>query len=176
MITITEALAELKLLKSKVQKKQSFILTFLCRQEGLRDPLDKSGGSEKEIASEIQAVNDLLGRYTKLRTAIANANAATAVEINGVKNTIAEWLVWRREVFPLTQSFLTAQVNHIANIRKQVQQQLGQPQPGTDPAFFQLKVNVDEKALSDTLEKLNDTFNTLDGRLSLHNATCAVEV
>lgn len=177
-MTITEALAELKLIQSKIEKKQGFILTFLCRQEGLKDPLEKDGGAEKVVASERQAVNDLLARYTKIRTAIADANAKATVEINGSTRSVAEWLVWRRDVVPVYKSFLTALSNHIQNIRRQIEQQrfnVQQPTAG-DPRFFDLKVNTDEKALSDEIERLTDTLGVLDGRLSLHNATVTVEV
>lgn len=41
---ITEALAELKTLNKRVEKKKEYVKAYLYRQEGLKDPLEKDGG------------------------------------------------------------------------------------------------------------------------------------
>lgn len=40
-ITITEALAEIKTVAKRIEKKRDFIRAYLSRQEGVRDPLEK---------------------------------------------------------------------------------------------------------------------------------------
>ena len=44
-LTITEALAEIKTLEKRIQKKQEFVGSFLYRQEQFKDPLAAQGGS-----------------------------------------------------------------------------------------------------------------------------------
>ena len=53
-ITITEALAEIKTVGKRVEKKREFIKSFLARQDGIKDPLEKDGGSYQAIARERQ--------------------------------------------------------------------------------------------------------------------------
>lgn len=47
-LTITEALAEIKTVGKRVEKKREFIKAFLARQDGVKDPLEKDGGSFQE--------------------------------------------------------------------------------------------------------------------------------
>lgn len=83
-ITITEALAEIKTIGKRIEKKREFIGGFLARQDGVRDPLEKDGGSAKAIAGERQSVNDLEDRIVALRRGIQRANDETSVTINGI--------------------------------------------------------------------------------------------
>ena len=44
MITITEALAEVKTIEKRVTKKQDFVASHVLRQEMIKDPLAEQGG------------------------------------------------------------------------------------------------------------------------------------
>lgn len=177
MITLTEALAELKLIKSKIDKKRTFILQNLGRQEGAKDQLEKNGGTDKVLASEMQAVNDLMERLVRIRSAIASANASTTVDILGVKRTIADWLVWRRDVAPLIKDFerhILSGINGLKQNAKnsgfRVVNAAGEASVPTD-----VIICLDEKGLSETSERIQEILDTLDGKLSLHNATVQIE-
>lgn len=177
-ITITEALAELKIIKSKIDKKKSYILGNMSRQEGAKDLLEKEGGTRKVLDSEIQAVNDLQERMVKIRSAIFRANASSKVTICSVERTIADWLVWRRDVAPIVKNFETmilSQMQHVKNEAKKMNFQVvphgDAPKNPTDVIF-----EVDEHALHKQSERTQEILDTLDGKLSLHNATVQVEV
>ena len=51
-LTITEALAEIKTLAKRIEKKRQNIGQFLVRQEGVRDPLEREGGSVAFVQTE----------------------------------------------------------------------------------------------------------------------------
>ena len=51
-ITITEALAEIKTISKRLEKKRESIFNFVGRQDGIRDPLEKDGGSVEFIIRE----------------------------------------------------------------------------------------------------------------------------
>jgi hypothetical protein len=175
-VTITEALAELKLITSKVEKKKQFIMTYMGRQEGAKDPLAKDGGSGKAIHAELQAINDLSNNFIKLRSAIASVNASTTVEVCGVTRTVADWLTWRRSVAPMEQGFQQSLVNQISGLRNKARQSnfrtVTHESEAKDPT--DVIIELDEKHLSQEIEKTQEMLDKLDGKLSLHNATTKI--
>jgi len=178
-ITITEALAEIKTIGKRLESKRASIFPYLARQDGVRDPLEKSGGSEKFIVQERQAINDLEQRVIALRRGIQKVNDETTVTINGTSRTISEWLTWRRDIAPNQRGFLTNLRTQLNNVRSKAQQQGSAMVSATaitaDTKPTDIIVNIDETALSTELEAIEDTLGQLDGQLSLKNATVTIE-
>ncbi len=172
--TITEALAELKVIDKRIEAKRQFIGANIMRPEQLKDPFEKDGGSVTALAKELQAVGDLEERKVSIRRAIQQANEATSVTVGKVTRSVADWLVWRRDVAPQQQSFLTQMRTGIDNNRKQALQR-GQTLATADAVKpGDIIVNVNELELASQLEELGATLETLDGQLSLKNATVPI--
>ena len=57
-VTITSALAELKLITKRLDRKKDFVRSFLWRQEIMTDPLERQGGSIEAIKRTLQAIGD----------------------------------------------------------------------------------------------------------------------
>lgn len=175
-LTITEALAEIKTIQKRIEKKREFIGQFLARQDGIRDPLEKDGGSFEAIKRERQAITDLESRVVALRRGIQTANEATTVTINGVARSVADWLVWRRDVAPGHQQFLGRLRQSLNGVRDQARKQgAGMVVAGSQaekPTDY--VVNINEQELAAEIERLEDTLGQLDGQLSLKNATVAI--
>lgn len=176
-MTITEALAEIKTIGKRVEKKQEFVTEFIVTQAGLRDPLEAQGGSREAIKAERQAITDLRERVVKIRRAIHAANQTAEVPINGVTRTIADWLVWRRDVSGASQRFLNDMHAKINKARGEWRQR-GWNVAGESPTqdMRDLMILVDESELAREREKMEETLATLDGLLSLKNATVMIEV
>lgn len=179
MITITEALAEIKTIGKRLAKKREFVNGYLARTERIKDPLAADGGSVETLRRERQSIADLEDRIVELRAAIAKANATTVVAINGSKRSIADWLTWRREVAPGRQQFLKDMQNRIASFRQKVQQEgravvSAVANIGTEAKPDDLLVNVSESELAAEIETLEMMLGDLDGKLSLTNATTMV--
>lgn len=178
-ITITEALAEIKTVGKRIEKKREFINQFLARQDGVRDPLEKDGGSIKVIEKERQAVVDLENRIVALRGGIQSANDTTTVAINGETRTISEWLTWRRDVAPGRKAWLGQVRGQLNGIREQAKRQgsalVSANATTADTKPTDIVVNVNERALAEESEKLEDTLGQLDGQLSLKNATVQIK-
>jgi hypothetical protein len=176
-ITLTEALAELKTIDKRIAKKREFVLGYLLRQEMFKDPLEKDGGSVSAIKREMQSIHDLEERKITIRRAIQSANEQNSVTVAGQSRSIADWLVWRREVAPVQQTFL-------ANIRtriEQARQEAARKGAGLSGSAESAKpndviVNVNEQELARQIEALEDVLGTLDGQLSLRNATLTIDV
>lgn len=175
--TITEALAELKIVGKKLDNQRTAAAEYLFRPENQKDPLEKQGGSVAFVAEKRQSVRDLESRFIAIRYAIATANQSNQITIEGETMTIANWLVWKREVYPQRSAFLRALLNGIGQARRIAAKQQGSVTSDESKAKpGDIVVNLDEKALTDEIEKLDTIFGTLDGQLSLKNATLVVNV
>lgn len=178
-ITITEALAEIKTVNKRIETKRKNVASYLARQEGVRDPLEKDGGSPKVIEQERQSIRDLEQRLIDLRRNIQRANDITFVTIGREERSISEWLTWRRDVAPGQKNFLAQLQAGLSKIRNQAQSQgsalisanasVGDAKP-TD-----IVVNINEGEIAREIEQLEETLGTLDGQLSLKNATVPIE-
>ena len=177
-ITITEALAEIKTIGKRLEKKRESVFQYIGRQEGIKDPLEKSGGSEKFIKQETQAIGDLESRIIALRSGIQRTNDVTTVTIGTISRTISEWLIWKRDVLPKSKEFLGKFRQVIQGIKDNAKRQGNMvvakgetPQAPTD-----VIINMDEAKLASQIENLEEVIGSLDGQLSLKNATTFVEI
>lgn len=178
-LMITEALAEIKTIQKRIEKKREFVSGFIARQDGIRDPLEKDGGSVEAIKRERQAVADLETRIVALRRGIQAANEATIVTINGTAHSIADWLVWRRDVAPGQKAFLLKLRQTLNGVRDNAKRQGVAVVSATASTAAErpqdFVVNISEQELADEAERLEDTLGQLDGQLSLKNATTAIQ-
>ena len=193
-MTITEALAEIKTIGKRLQTKRQFVLTYLCQNESLRDPLEKEdGGARGAIQRERQAIDDLEQRIVDIRKAIARSNDQTTITIMSRTRTVTEWLAWRKDVAMAsptnegTRAFLAAMRNRIAQARalasqnQRVEQRFGALQVHASAQQGEQKpsnINVflDESKLAQESETFEETIGQLDGQLSLKNATTHIEL
>jgi hypothetical protein len=178
-ITVTEGLAELTTIEKRIEKKRQFVLSYLTRPENLKDPLAREGNSSQaEIKSARQAIQDLEQRRINIRLAIQDANHNTPVTVNGQTKTLAEWLVWRKEVAEGQQAFVGNLLRQIATQRVAATRNGGQAiAPNAEQGKpGDIVVNVDELELSKLAEEIGITLDSLDGQLSLKNATVTIEV
>lgn len=176
-MTITEALAEMKTLAKRIEKKREAIAPYLLRQSVVVDPLADAGGSKEHIKRERQAIDDLERRMVAIRTAIQKTNHATPITVEGQTKTVAEWLTWRKEIANGRQQFLAKLIGLIKGTRDAALKKGGTvtDQPNTTD-FNNWVVNVDESALLKEIEQTETILGQLDGQLSLKNATVLVEV
>lgn len=90
-MTITRALVELKTLNKRITSAID-VLNPVTVVTGKNIPrgFETRNDFEKEVNSKFESVNTLIARRKQIKSGIVTANAATYVEIAGVKMTIAE--------------------------------------------------------------------------------------
>lgn len=170
-MTITEALAELKVIDKRIRAKCEFIGQYAMRLEALKDPLEREGGSVSAIQRELQAIGDLEENQVSIRRAIQKVNETTQVTVGKTTRSIADWLVWRRDIAPRRKDF-TAQIRTGIDRHRAEALKRGAQATGPDAAKpGDLVVNLNEQDLARQQEELEATLETLDGQLSLKNAT-----
>src|SRR5262245_16433033 len=176
-ITITEALAELKTAEKRIAKKREFVLSYLLRQEVLKDPLERDGGSVSALRRELQAIRDLEEWRVAIRRAIRKANEEATITVGKQTRSIADWLAWRREVAPGLTQFLAQLRQKIEHARQEATRKGGGVAPAGESARpNDVVVNLNEQELARDIEALEEVLGALDGQLSLKNATLTVDV
>lgn len=177
-MTITEGLAEIKTIQKRISAKREAVARYLARQDTQKDRLPGEGGEAAYVARERQAVADLETRLVNIRTAVQKVNLVTPLTVVSTTKTVAEWLGWRKEVAPNLRTFLRGLMNGIAQVRQQATQKgLAVVQPGQTPSRPEdVIVNLDEGQLNAEIEAVEEMLATLDGKLSLMNATTLIDV
>lgn len=179
-LTVTEALADIKTLVKRIEKKRQSTYGVLARQYGLRDPMERSGGSIEFIRAERQGIKDLEERLVGLRVAIQELNQREEITIDGETRTIASWLTWRKEVLPGQRLYLDNLRAKLEQVRREAaQKQVGVVnvnQQTADTKLSDLLINIDEGQLAREIEHLEHVVGTLDGQLSLKNATTTISI
>jgi hypothetical protein len=174
-ITVTEALAEVPTIAKKIAHKQQFVQDFLHRPSAVRDPHEKDGGSVELIKRELQAIADLEQRLICIRSGIARSNATTQITIGAATRTVGDWLTWRREIAETQRMRLNGMSGILRQLRAKATQQ-GVKVSENPEGFTDYVININEKDLSDQIEMLDTTLGTLDGQLSLRNATTTISL
>lgn len=175
-LTITEALAEIPTIEKRIEKKREFVRSFLYRQSAIRDPHEKDGGSPVLIRRERQAITDLQNRHIAIRSAVQRANQENTITVLGQTRSITDWLTWRREVAQKEQGFLASLASSLGAMRQDAQRKglaVSEKDMGVTPDFI---VNINESELAQQREELETVLGTLDGQLSLKNATILIDV
>lgn len=177
-MTITEGLAEIKTIGKRLEKKRQFVSSYLFRQEMVKDPLEKEGGSVTAIKRERQGIADLESRIVGIRRAIQKANTETTITVGTMAMSIADWLVWRREVAPGYRQFLADLRARISQVRAEGQKKgIGMVTAGESAQKpDDVVVNVSEQELASEIEGVEEILGALDGQLSLKNATVTIDV
>lgn len=175
VLTITEALAEIKVIGKRIASKNAAIVSNIARQEFVKDPID--GGQANYVAAEMQSVRDLEQNILAIRSAIQRANLETTVTVNGTTRSITEWLAWRKEVATQRQKALSHLRNNINDVRKQAQSKgVAVVSAGDAAGRNDIVVNIDERKLDEELENIAADLERLDGQLSLKNATVTIHI
>ena len=176
---ITEAMSEIKLFVKKISSQRDFILRNLSREEWRKDPFEKDQTTqEAQVKAALQSVSDLEKNIVAYRYAITKANMKERISLEGMDMTVAEWLIWRREVLPLRKQLLHNLANQMASIGKD-QQNTQRSYSGKDTDKSQLSnyiINVSDKWLKEETDKLEAIEQRLDGQLSMINANVEVDI
>lgn len=176
-ITITEALAEIKTAQARIAKKREAVMRYFSRDSKLRDPLEQEGGSKEYVRKERQSIKDLEQRIVRIRSAIQAKNLETQLPINGTTRTLTEWLNWRREIANGQRMFLAQMAGQVSQVRQHALRQGAKVTDSADGyAPGDVVIAVGEQDLAKESEDMEAILSTLDGKLSLLNATVQVEV
>lgn len=173
-MTVTEALAEVKLVLKKIEKKKQTVAQNLVRIEHDKDPF---GDTKLMVKSEIQSVQDLYKRLVSIRKAISKSNLETIVAIGNLTLSVTEWLTWKKEVYKPLNELYASTVSRSTELLKNASDrpQLYKKEPQDEAQLVKVVSNVDVAQLTKYQEEILEVNEKLDGLLSLKNATVMLE-
>lgn len=173
-MTITEALADLKTLSKRIEKKREGLAPYIMRRAIVVDPLQEQGGSKEHVKRELQSITDMELRMVAIRTAIQQVNLTTGITVDGETKTIAAWLTWRKEIAQPRLTFIGGLRQLIVKARTDYQKKGGTVADEVKVEAENVFVNLDELELVKESDHMTEVLGTLDGQLSLKNATTIV--
>src|SRR5574340_615341 len=177
---ITQALAEIKLAGRKIESSTEFVLKNVKRDDRLRDPFEKEKVTQEQMVNrELQSIEDNEKRIVALRTAINKANIENSITIEGVTKTIAEWIIWRRDILPGIEDRLH-KINRQLEVTPSNSAVMAELLRGRQDAKSQDVINyvfnVSEKNLLEKTQTIQAIAEKLDGMLSLVNANIDITI
>lgn len=179
-ITITEGLAEIKTINARLVKRRENVMRYFARDARLVDPLaGADGGTVEFIKRERQAIGDLEKRVVTIRTAIQRVNLTATLTLHGQTRAVSDWLNWRRDVSAGAKKFLQDMANNVTKLRQETQRQgmrIVDAENAASAKPGEYIIGVNEKALADEMDQMEQLLGDLDGKLSLLNATTTIEV
>lgn len=123
LISITRALSELKVLDARITKLSSRPVVFrkvagkVANQQGVTVE-----DLEKNVRADFQALNDLINRRTKIKSAIVSSNATTKVTVGSKTMSVAEAIELKTSI--ATKEFLLHNLrSQYANVNSQIETQ-----------------------------------------------------
>jgi hypothetical protein len=122
-ITLTRALAEIKVLGDRITK--SVTASRFCGAVYGKDksPVDREFKSADSLAARISgdwaSIQDLLARRQAVKSAIARANVSTFVTIGGVEVSIADAVIMKNQI-PFQEELLRVMRRDLSNRQAEV--------------------------------------------------------
>jgi hypothetical protein len=153
-ITITRALAELKLLDNRINKKiyDSEFVQILSKKS--RHNVD----SPSILKGNFQSITDLINRRKNIKSAIILSNAKTKVKLNGEEITVAE-VIERKQLVEFYKALLDKMKRNREQVLTQVERQNQQMEADLQKI---LEINFGKsnnlKTNSDDIETISKTY------------------
>jgi hypothetical protein len=176
MIKISEAMSEIKLFVKKISNQREIVLRHMIREDFRRDPFDRDGSTQEvQVKAALQSIKQLEENIVTYRAAITQTNMAKNLTLEGITMSVAEWLIWKREVLPIRKNLLAAMSTQVKQAMSSTPT-VRTSRPGVETQDVQSKYvfNVSDKWIAEEIQKLDTIEERLDGQLSLFNATTDV--
>jgi hypothetical protein len=152
-MSITQALAELKLLDKRIQKALDHVEWADVKTKS--NPID-SEKFTRTARAEFQSFTDLVKRYDTIKRAVVLSNATTRVRVGTWEGTVAEAIEYKRSIF-YKRRLLDVMKNQLFTAKEQFKTQ----QEAVDARLEKLlhsELGKDVKTSPETITALTNTF------------------
>ena len=153
MISITQALSELKLLRKRIDTvTNSAVFTTVKRSNDLTDATKFA----TQATASYQSFTDLMRRYNTLKSAIVVSNATTKVTIGGIEYTVADAVERKRSIEMEHNLLSTMKAQYTATKNEFERHQLAEQQ--RVDRLLTTELAKDSKTSVDIIQQLTATF------------------
>jgi len=152
-MSITQALAELKLLDKRIQKALDHVEWATVKTKS--NPVDTEKFT-RSARAEFQSFTDLVKRRDIIKRAVVLSNATTRVRVGTWEGTVAEAIEYKASIF-YKRRLLDAMKNQLFTAKEQYKQQ----QEAVDARLEKLlhsELGKDVKTSPETITALTNTF------------------
>lgn len=151
-MSISQALVELKLLKSRILKCNNVSYVAVKTKTKTVDVADFT----KNAKASLQSYKDLLNRYNVIRSKVVVSNATTRVSVAGVDYTVAE-AVERKRSIEMEKSMLGVLRSQFKTATTDMESHQKAQQERLDKLLLQ-ELGKDSKTNVDVVDALTETF------------------
>lgn len=152
-ISITQALAELKLLRKRLDSALDDAKFVALKKKNSIQDVDKFG---VQARASLQSYTDLLDRYNKMKSAIVKSNATTVVTVAGKTYTVAEAVERKRSVM-YEKNLIREMKSQSSDIKEMLKDHQEAQQSRID-RLLSAELSKDSKTNVDTIKSLTETF------------------
>ena len=152
-ISISQALAELKLLRKRIQTATSNSIFATLKKK--RDLLDVQRFTSDAQAS-YQSYKDLLNRYNSIKAAIVLSNATTRVSIAGTEYTVAD-AVERKKTIEMEKNMLHLMQMQFDKVKNDYDSHTSLENARVE-RLIQTELGKDSKTNVEVITQLSETF------------------
>lgn len=152
-ISVTQALAEIKLLRNRIEAVlEDASFTCLKTKKTLLD----ADRFAVQARASYQSFTDLVARYNKLKSAIVISNATTRVTVAGKEYTVAE-AVERKRSIKFEESLLRKLKQQYLDVQQKYKDHTATEQMRVD-RLLSNELGKDSKTSVDVVKALTETF------------------
>ena len=168
-ITLTEALAKLKLLDKKIDSKLRSLRTtgvvdvVVGKDNKGRRTLKTEEEIKNNATSLIQSIQSLMKNKNALKAKIAQKNAETFVEINGAKYTVVE-AIERKRLIGREKDFIMLLERQVQTAKNEVME-LNEEASDQVSRLIESKLSSDSKKTEDTSKLSQELMELYKARL-----------
>ncbi len=161
---IIEALKGLKVIEKRMAGNALEISNYASYVSTERLAFDNEKAQRDEVRGRIQANEDLVVEYLKIKRALERTNLSTTIELDGKKFTICDLLVLKRRLGAFIQATYRALNRSAAENRLRNAPAIGDQRP-------QIVQLYDEAEKNSKLQKWQNLLDNIESRLEIINAT-----
>lgn len=165
---IIESLKELRVIEKRMASNIKSIGDYSSSSSTYKHIFGTEEKQRKEIASLIQANEDLMNRYIQLKRRIESTNLKVVVSIESDKYTISELLILKRKMASVMEDTYEALSDHKGERALMSDRNSSRDKEGKQAFLVRY---YDEKHKNAGIRKWQDLYNTIDSRLEIINAT-----
>jgi hypothetical protein len=152
-ISITQALAELKLLRKRLDSALDDAKFVALKKKNSIQDVDKFG---VQARASLQSYTDLLDRYNKMKSAIVKSNATSVVTVAGKTYSVAE-AVERKRSIQYEKNLIREMKSQSSDI-KEIFKDHPEAQQSRSVRLLSAELSKDSKTNVDTIKSLTETF------------------
>lgn len=166
VMMLIEGMKRLKVIEKRMESNMASITRYSSGIDTEKEAFGDEEGQKKEVAKFIQSNGDLMEEYMRIKLQIDMTNLQTRVVLEGTERCLTEWLILKRKMARMMENTFGSLNEQTGTMKLRDQRRIG-----AEDKVPMLKRYYDEDKKNASMRKWQDTYNAIDSRLEVINAT-----